>query len=74
MPRMALMISLFWGAGWMGCANDQGQEHLRLGEVISQCVVSPPAGIAELTAPISLEYPSGSLWIWGELGRREGES
>ena len=30
------------------------------------------AGVARLPAPVALEYPTGSLWLWGELEREPG--
>lgn len=49
------------------------EEHASpIGEVVRDCVVPPPAGVAVLDAPVSLEYPDRSLWLWEELPGVDG--
>lgn len=58
-----------------GCVKHLGEESLhrdRLGEVTGDCVVPRPMDLASWGAPLGLEYPDGSLWIWNQVQTGEG--
>lgn len=59
----------------VGCVNELGEEELgrsRLGYTLEECIVPAPVGIREWGAPVSLEHPTGSLWIWESLVLEDG--
>jgi hypothetical protein len=53
------------GSGCLVVMDDETPAR-RAGEVVGDCVVPVPAGVAELGAPVSVELPEGSWWLFGE--------
>lgn len=52
---------------------DQEQpDRSRVGEVVEDCVVPLAAELGSWGAPVSLEYPDRSLWIWPEATVADG--
>lgn len=49
------------------CVTTIEQHRSEIGEIAGACVVPAPPGVAALGAPVSLEYPDRSLWLWSEL-------
>ena len=56
------------------CIDHIAEETSTVGELTSDCVVPVPDGVRSLGAPVSLEYPDGSLWIWQSLELADGQS
>jgi hypothetical protein len=56
-----LVSALLLGAS---CVDTIEQHTSTVGEIVRDCLVPPPAGVAALDAPVSLEYPDASLWFW----------
>lgn len=54
------------------CVEPIAEHESTIGEVVRDCVIAPPAGVAALEAPVSLEYADASLWIWPELAMTDG--
>ncbi len=54
------------------CAVAIDEEHSRLGNVLQDCVVPLPGGVASWGAPVSLEHTDGSVWIWDSLTLQDG--
>lgn len=61
----AMMLVLFICAG-CGVVMDTESSASRLGKVTGDCVVPVPASMEALSAPVSLEFAAGSLWVFGE--------
>ncbi|MBI5490882.1 MAG: hypothetical protein HY905_26355 [Deltaproteobacteria bacterium] len=60
-----------------GCVWELGEElagRSRLGEVVGDCVVPMPAELEAWGAPVSVEYPDRSLWIWVEATAADGSA
>ncbi len=55
-----------------GCVHHISEEESTVGEKTHECVVPKVAGVRELGAPVSLEYPDASLWIWDSLTTDDG--
>lgn len=55
-----------------GCVHPISQDESTVGKQTRDCVVPLPAGVRELGAPVSLEYPDASLWIWSSLTTDDG--
>jgi hypothetical protein len=55
-----------------GCIDSLGQAETRVGEMLGDCVIGPPLGVSTLGAPVSLEYPGHSLWIWDSVTFDDG--
>ncbi|MBK9036622.1 MAG: hypothetical protein IPL61_36130 [Myxococcales bacterium] len=55
-----------------GCITTIDEHTSPAGEVTRDCVVPPPPGVAALDAPVALEYPDRSLWLWEALPRTAG--
>jgi hypothetical protein len=55
-----------------GCIVHLGDDESAIGHITRDCVVPVPDGVSALAAPVSLEYPTGSLWIWEELELANG--
>jgi len=73
--RVTHLISMLaLTAAASGCIDELGHEKSEVGELVRDCVVPPWAGVEKLTAPVSLEYPRGSLWIWDRLELTDGRS
>jgi hypothetical protein len=50
-----------------GCVKELGEEKLgrsTLGYTVDDCIIPVPSGLENLHAPVSIEYPDRSLWIW----------
>jgi len=60
------------GLGGAGCVHPIDEETTSSGVLLRDCVVPVPGDIAALGAPVSLEYPEGSLWIWTVLALSNG--
>lgn len=58
--------------GACGCAEDISEEESGVGRTTRDCVVPVPDGVSELGAPVSLEYPGASLFIWESLTLSDG--
>ena len=56
----------------VSCITTLDQEQSPVGELVHDCVVPVPDGVASLGAPLSLEYPGGSLWFWEWLELSDG--
>lgn len=58
----------------VGCVLELDEEHAGIapGEVVEDCVVPLPEGLASWGAPVSIEYPDRSLWIWTEVTTADG--
>jgi hypothetical protein len=56
------------------CIDPIAEKTSTVGELTSDCVVPVPDGVRSLGAPVSLEYPDGSLWIWRSLELADGQS
>jgi len=56
-----------------GCVHGIEEQQSRAGDLLRDCVVPAPAGVAELGAPSALEYPDGSLWIWSSVALVGGQ-
>lgn len=54
------------------CVTTIAEHDSPIGEIVRDCVVPPPADVAALDAPVSLEYPDRSLWLWEELPGTDG--
>jgi hypothetical protein len=63
----ALALALVLGGG--ACIHTIEEQTSSAGRVVRDCVVPAPPDLAALGAPVSLEYPDGSLWIWSVLAR-----
>lgn len=50
-----------------GCVDLISEHTSNVGEITRDCVVPPPADAVALDAPVSLEYPGASLWIWDHV-------
>lgn len=61
-----------WLAALAGCLTHLDDETSAIGEVVGDCVVPAPAGVAALHAPVALEYPDRSLWLWSSLPASDG--
>lgn len=68
LPRLAAALAI---AG-SGCVTLLEQHDSPVGELTDDCAVPVPAGLAALDAPVSLEYPDRSLWLWERLPRAGG--
>ena len=66
-PATATALALACALGPAACIEPLDEETSSLGEVVADCVVPPPAGVARLGAPVSLEYADHSLWLWDQL-------
>lgn len=64
-PFVALML-------FAGCVWKLDEERIRTGHVVEDCVVPRPAQLASWHAPVSVEYPDRSLWIWEEVIANDG--
>jgi hypothetical protein len=64
MRRRVLPAPLVLSLAATGCIDTLDQEQSTLGERTRDCVVPLPEGVEELGAPVSLEYPGKSLWLW----------
>jgi hypothetical protein len=56
------------------CVDTIDEEHSRIGDVVQDCVVPFPAGVADWGAPVSLEQADGSIWVWDSLTLQDGKS
>lgn len=65
---------MFFLFAFAGCVTPAGQGEVRAGEIERDCVIPIPAGIRTLGAPVSIEYPDGSLWIWESLDLDDGSA
>jgi hypothetical protein len=77
MPVLRFGLGRFTPAAAMAvllgsCVTALDEEESRLGELMRDCVVPLPAGVAGWGAPVSLEYPAGSVWIWGSVILEDG--
>ncbi|HEX5100921.1 MAG TPA: hypothetical protein VFV94_15530 [Polyangiaceae bacterium] len=68
--RTAVLVLLAGLAA--GCIDPLGQAETRVGEVLGDCVVPVPPGVSSWSAPVSLEYPGHSLWIWDSVTLDDG--
>jgi hypothetical protein len=50
-----------------GCVTPIAERDSPIGEIARDCVIRPPAAVAALDAPVSLEYPDRSLWWWEDV-------
>jgi hypothetical protein len=74
------MIRSGWSPAWVvavalmapGCVHHISEDETTVGEKTRDCLVPPAAGVAELGAPVSLEYPDASLWIWDSVTTDDG--
>ena len=66
------MLALGSGAGCVDVIGEAGRADV--GAVVTDCVVPAPDGVVALGAPVSLELPVGSLWIFGETELTAGGS
>ena len=60
-----------------GCVWNLDEESLgrsRLGRVVGDCIVPRPAELSGWGAPVSVEFPDRSLWIWEEVTTATGTS
>jgi len=73
-PRSKLLqwsvLAIGFSSG--ACIHDLGQDESTLGRLTLECAVPVPTEVRSLGAPVSLEYPNGSLWIWSVLATSEG--
>jgi hypothetical protein len=54
------------------CIHTIDEHDSRVGDIERDCVIPTPAGIVELGAPVSIEFPDASLWIWESLATTDG--
>jgi hypothetical protein len=66
-----LLVLLAWGQACGGDGDGGGAGGAR-GTVLRDCVLVPPSGFSDLGAPVALEYPEGSLWVFESLPREGG--
>jgi len=71
--RLRCVVTLF-GLAWpfSGCIRTIEQENSQIGELERDCVVPLPKGTKALGAPVGLEYPDGSRWIWDGVELEDG--
>ncbi|MGC4094514.1 MAG: hypothetical protein QM756_42690 [Polyangiaceae bacterium] len=69
-------VRWFWlcQSALAGCITHIDDESSSIGRVERDCVVPSPAGVESLGAPVSLEYPDHSLWVWEALRLAAGRS
>lgn len=63
--------------GWFflaGCIHTLEEHESRVGDIERDCVIPIPAGVAELGAPTSIEFPDASMWIWESLVLADGST
>lgn len=65
MSALRFVLALALLLGLAACGEDGGAAVD--GRVVSDCVVPLPEGVTDLGAPVALEYPEGSLWIFESL-------
>ncbi len=67
----------YWHLGLLlfeGCARSLGTESPSTGALLRDCVVSMPAGVAAWTAPATISYPDGALWIFESARLGDGST
>ena len=75
MYRQFTYVVLIGVSLWaMGCVKELGNDAPALGQVDHDCVVPLPEGVETWGAPVSIEYPDGSLWIWESVTLTGGET
>jgi hypothetical protein len=57
----------------LACVDVLGHAESEVGVLEGDCILPSPHDIPTLGAPVSLEYPDGSLWIWGLVERADGQ-
>jgi hypothetical protein len=55
-----------------GCVHRISEDESRVGEKTRDCIVPVAQGVSELGAPVSLDYPDASLWIWDSVIASDG--
>jgi hypothetical protein len=65
-----LAILATWTTGCSGSADTGDAE--AAGELVRDCVVPLPAPVVSISAPVSLEYPDGSLWVFESASLADG--
>jgi hypothetical protein len=71
--RIAWAASIVLAGGCVTALDEEHLERSRLGRVVEDCVVPPPAALSGWGAPVSVEYPDRSLWIWEEVETAGGD-
>ena len=72
MERADLAVFFTASLALSACITHLEEEESAIGRVERDCLVPVPAGVERLGAPVSLEYPDHSLWIWDELPMENG--
>jgi hypothetical protein len=57
-----------------GCIHTIEEHESRVGDIVRDCVVPVPDGVVALGAPVSIELPDASLWIWESLTLTDGST
>jgi hypothetical protein len=70
--RVVVVVAVVVGLATSGCIYKISEEHSTAGVKMRDCVVPLPAGVSALGAPISLEYPDASLFIWESVETTDG--
>lgn len=70
-------IGIFLGVATSGCVVHLGDERAGIarptdGTVAGDCVVPRPARLSSWGAPVSLDWPDGSLWIFPSVQTADG--
>ena len=55
-----------------GCVHTLDEHESRVGDIERDCVIPIPEGVVALGAPVSIEYPDASIWIWESLAMTDG--
>ncbi|HVV86822.1 MAG TPA: hypothetical protein VHE35_27480 [Kofleriaceae bacterium] len=71
---LALIASTGGAVALPACVDPIDEHTSAVGEVVRDCVVPEPAGVAGWGAPASLEYPDHSLWLWDQVDLAGGGS
>ncbi len=57
-----------------GCIHTLDEHESRVGDIERDCVIPIPVGVVALGAPVSIELPDASIWIWESLAMTDGST
>src|SRR5262249_12907439 len=70
--RRRLLAAAAMSVTLCSCVDGIEEERSRIGDVIQDCVVPLSAHVSGWGAPVSLEYPDGSAWLWDSVALDDG--